>query len=195
MENTRDVQPVPDWYPDPHGRHELRYWDGAAWTADVADQGTASVDAVDSLGPEVVLLTLSRVTDPSWGGFATAYLTDRRLVVEQVLGAGATMGAVAAGGLVGLTLARNAAETNAAREADGRVRTIDEVLAASGQAYAIAYSDISEMTLTRRALPLGYSRCRIRSSRKDVTLAFKREMFDDVSALLIGALPGRVTVK
>lgn len=33
------------WYADPTGRHEQRYWDGAKWTADVADAGAASQDA------------------------------------------------------------------------------------------------------------------------------------------------------
>lgn len=32
------------WYADPIGRHEQRYWDGARWTENVADGGTASVD-------------------------------------------------------------------------------------------------------------------------------------------------------
>ena len=36
--------PVPGWYPDPHGRHRHRYWDGAAWTEHVADDGTTGVD-------------------------------------------------------------------------------------------------------------------------------------------------------
>jgi hypothetical protein len=34
------------WYPDPGHRHQLRYWDGSAWTAYVADQGVQSVDPV-----------------------------------------------------------------------------------------------------------------------------------------------------
>jgi hypothetical protein len=33
------------WHADPVGRHEQRYWDGTRWTGDVADGGTASVDA------------------------------------------------------------------------------------------------------------------------------------------------------
>jgi len=43
------AQPVaavaPGWYPDPHARHELRYWDGSAWTNDVCDAGQVSVES------------------------------------------------------------------------------------------------------------------------------------------------------
>lgn len=34
----------PNWYPDPTGRHQVRYWDGQAWTENVADHGVASTD-------------------------------------------------------------------------------------------------------------------------------------------------------
>jgi uncharacterized protein YxjI len=37
---------APNWHPDPTGRHELRYWDGRAWTDDVSDQGVASKNPV-----------------------------------------------------------------------------------------------------------------------------------------------------
>ena len=37
----------PDWYPDPSGRHQHRYWDGAAWTDHVASGGSQSVDHLD----------------------------------------------------------------------------------------------------------------------------------------------------
>jgi uncharacterized protein YxjI len=36
--------PAPDWYPDPFGRHEMRYWDGKAWTAHVSTKGQAATD-------------------------------------------------------------------------------------------------------------------------------------------------------
>ena len=33
------------WYPDPAGRHELRYWHEGRWTEHVADGGRRSADA------------------------------------------------------------------------------------------------------------------------------------------------------
>lgn len=39
----------PDWYPDPTGRHQFRYWDGAGWTAHVADGGVASSDPLGAV--------------------------------------------------------------------------------------------------------------------------------------------------
>jgi len=38
--------PPQGWYPDPYGRHELRYWDGVRWGEHVSDHGRQSVDAV-----------------------------------------------------------------------------------------------------------------------------------------------------
>jgi len=37
-----------DWYPDPTQRHELRYWDGAAWTDHISNHGVAGTDSVDA---------------------------------------------------------------------------------------------------------------------------------------------------
>lgn len=34
----------PDWYPDPYGRHEMRYFDGSQWTEHVTSHGRQSVD-------------------------------------------------------------------------------------------------------------------------------------------------------
>ena len=38
------VGPAPGWFPDPRGRFEQRYWDGAKWTAHVARAGATMVD-------------------------------------------------------------------------------------------------------------------------------------------------------
>ena len=39
--------PPADWYTDPSGRHQHRYWDGTAWTNHVANSGIQSVDHLD----------------------------------------------------------------------------------------------------------------------------------------------------
>jgi hypothetical protein len=41
---TDAVPPESGWFTDPENRHELRYFDGARWTAHVADGGIAGVD-------------------------------------------------------------------------------------------------------------------------------------------------------
>jgi uncharacterized protein YxjI len=44
-----------NWYPDPTGRHELRYWDGDAWTDHVSDRGITGTDpAGATAAPEAV---------------------------------------------------------------------------------------------------------------------------------------------
>lgn len=40
-----------DWYPDPTGRFDLRYFNGSEWTADVADAGRRLVDPDPSIEP------------------------------------------------------------------------------------------------------------------------------------------------
>lgn len=40
--------PAADWYSDPAGRHELRYWDGLTWTGNVSDHGQPSVDPIEA---------------------------------------------------------------------------------------------------------------------------------------------------
>jgi uncharacterized protein YxjI len=43
-------QPAASWYPDPSGRHELRFWDGSQRTQHVTSQGRPDVDPLVS-GP------------------------------------------------------------------------------------------------------------------------------------------------
>jgi uncharacterized protein YxjI len=38
------AQHAPGWYPDPFGRHEVRWWDGHQWTEHVASHGRQAVD-------------------------------------------------------------------------------------------------------------------------------------------------------
>ena len=39
-----------NWYPDPKGRHQLRYWDGTNWTEHVSTNGAASTDPLEPRG-------------------------------------------------------------------------------------------------------------------------------------------------
>ena len=45
---TAQTGPAPsvpaNWYKDPSGRFELRYWNGSAWTEHVSTGGTQSID-------------------------------------------------------------------------------------------------------------------------------------------------------
>lgn len=40
-----------DWYPDPGGKHEHRYWDGTRWTEHVSDHGRTAVDPLTASAP------------------------------------------------------------------------------------------------------------------------------------------------
>ena len=49
MSDTTGSSPAA-WYPDPMGRHEVRYYDGTQWTEHVASHGRQSVDPVSGPG-------------------------------------------------------------------------------------------------------------------------------------------------
>jgi uncharacterized RDD family membrane protein YckC len=51
--NASGTQPS-GWYPDPSGRHQHRFWDGAAWTKHVADRGVPGIDEPHRPAPPVV---------------------------------------------------------------------------------------------------------------------------------------------
>lgn len=40
-----------DWYPDPGGKHQHRYWDGSRWTEHVSNHGRQSVDPLTPGAP------------------------------------------------------------------------------------------------------------------------------------------------
>lgn len=50
MSETENTQP--NWYPDPMGRHEYRWFDGQQWTDQVSDHGRQSSDPIP--GPDAV---------------------------------------------------------------------------------------------------------------------------------------------
>ncbi len=54
---------APGWQPDPTGRHDHRYWDGAAWTDNVANAGVASTDAYEAADAPDASMTAGEVPD------------------------------------------------------------------------------------------------------------------------------------
>jgi uncharacterized protein YxjI len=81
-----------NWYPDPWGRHQHRYYDGANWTEHVADQGRQGVDPPGGAGhiPEVHRKTEKVQRDVSRAGLTAGQVqgggtifTEAVLVVNQ----------------------------------------------------------------------------------------------------------------
>ncbi len=81
-----------DWYPDPAGRHQHRYWDGTAWTEHVSDHGRQSVDPITVSAPlPTTGMTADKIQAQVQGkagvaasGAAVGGLMDQRvLVVNQ----------------------------------------------------------------------------------------------------------------
>jgi Bacterial PH domain/Short C-terminal domain/Protein of unknown function (DUF2510) len=56
------------WLPDPTGRAELRYWNGATWTEHVSDQGTAGIDPLTTELPPPAAAFPPPPTPPPAGG-------------------------------------------------------------------------------------------------------------------------------
>ncbi|MGB8859594.1 MAG: phospholipid scramblase-related protein [Ilumatobacteraceae bacterium] len=56
-----------NWYPDPMGRHQLRYWDGNAWTDHVTTNGVQGTDPLQPKGLDRVdaALTIGNEGDPT----------------------------------------------------------------------------------------------------------------------------------
>ena len=58
MTDTTDYSP--NWYPDPWGRHEHRYYDGTGWTEHVASHGRQTIDPP---GGEAHVPTVNRAAE------------------------------------------------------------------------------------------------------------------------------------
>lgn len=80
-----------NWYPDPSGRHELRYWDGARWTEHVSDHGRQSNDPPTAGSPvptvnrptEKVVRDVARAGAAGTGTGGGTLFTEPVLVVNQ----------------------------------------------------------------------------------------------------------------
>ncbi|MGV3758643.1 MAG: phospholipid scramblase-related protein [Actinomycetota bacterium] len=79
------------WYPDPLGRHELRYWDGGQWTEHVSDHGRQAVDPptqgthipTTQRATEKIAGDVARAGAAPVGGGGGTIFTEPILVVNQ----------------------------------------------------------------------------------------------------------------
>lgn len=91
----------PGWFRDPTGRHDHRWWDGAAWTGHVADAGTASVDMLTGVIPAP-----GEAPNDPHGPVDRSGASDRVAITALVIGISAVIFAVVPGfGLVLPTIA------------------------------------------------------------------------------------------
>jgi uncharacterized protein YxjI len=76
-----------DWYPDPSGRHEHRYWDGSRWTEHVASHGrqTTDTDPTSMPPPTVARPPEKVVRDVARAGATGAPLGGGTIFTEPVL--------------------------------------------------------------------------------------------------------------
>jgi len=181
--------------------HELRYWDGAAWTDNVADDGLASVDGGDATeaSPEPVLLTLQIAKDVRVGvgdPLLNVYLTDRRLLLESLTSMHTA--ATIAGGIVGRAIAASIEEKHVDMT-ESPAKTVGEILSSPHEVRTVDYADVKKMLVRRSygkdsVITISSTRSTVNAS-KSAVISFNREMFDQASELLARMMPGRVTVK
>ena len=57
--------PPADWYADPGGRHQYRYFDGIRWTDHVADDGHVQLDPLEAPRPEQVAASPPAIAQPA----------------------------------------------------------------------------------------------------------------------------------
>ncbi|WP_434810138.1 phospholipid scramblase-related protein [Microbacterium sp. bgisy189] len=74
------------WFPDPFGRHEHRYWDGAQWTEHVGSHGRQSVDAPVIPPPSAVVPQAAAANHQAGGSLPLANRKIQRQL--QKLGVG-----------------------------------------------------------------------------------------------------------
>lgn len=163
----------------------------------VAPTDEQPVQTADGSDRETVLKTVW-VTDGRPGSSLSMHLTNKRLVVEPRT----PVDLVNLGGLVGAEIAQRRAEKRAEEEDRQQppvdAKKLDDILCSERRAYAINYADIATVVLSKKWPAHGiskYGRCKIKSAGRKATLLFHREMFDEVSPILTGLLPGRITVK
>jgi Protein of unknown function (DUF2510) len=79
--------PGPGWLPDPTGRFQYRYWDGANWSASVSRQGSTESDPITSPQPPSMQTSPALASPPRPSAPVAPWSTAVKIVV--FVGAGA----------------------------------------------------------------------------------------------------------
>jgi len=95
------VQSPAEWYPDPFGRFQLRYWDGREWTSHVSTNGQTHHDlpyaSVDSPVPQVDAVT-DRIETALTFGHSSPDKIQEQVAKVGMGGAGVDPASIPAGG-------------------------------------------------------------------------------------------------
>jgi len=75
-----------NWYPDPNGRAELRYWDGAAWTDHISNGGVQGSDPLTAGGEPAAPKGVSKAFDKVDSALTVG--NEGKNVADQVGGTG-----------------------------------------------------------------------------------------------------------
>jgi hypothetical protein len=106
----------PSWQPDPTGRHHYRWWDGAAWSDSVSDDGVVSVDALPVPAATITVSTTPRVGEPVAPAVppSSVYSTEPirpRRIIGPVIALGVLLLALIGGGVYLLAFRGGASAT------------------------------------------------------------------------------------
>lgn len=101
---TTTSPPPADWYPDPSGAHELRWWDGDRWTDGVSDGEAVDRDPLDPRGAQAAWAA-RRDTRAPWPGWIAAAAVGGMVVGVASAILLATAADAAGGGRLGVVLA------------------------------------------------------------------------------------------
>ena len=87
-----------NWYPDPHGRAELRYWDGVNWTEHISNDGVQGTDVLSAPPPPDALDRIESIVTVDDGRNPEAIR--KQVTGDGYRGAGIAQGAASGGGSV-----------------------------------------------------------------------------------------------
>jgi hypothetical protein len=162
---------------------------------------------------EKYLKMIKDVLDPLWGGKKVLYFTNKRIILErsEYFGIREIFGSIIAAlgfqliryGLVNLGIAfmigGGGLLLSYAIKIHNRKSSIDtgiqKISTLGKKTYSINYDELQMIILKKKSIPIGYSQLKLVLEKKNLILSFKRNLFDDLSSLLLQLIPSKVEIK